>query len=92
MDYFFLSYGHFVNTTLLKKIDSHSHKRSKMVSSIASPVFKNGSAARIEVMIFHELHNTLKDGTIKDTIRQIINLQENGSIVIINNLKPSNLL
>lgn len=79
MDYFFLPYGHFVNTTLLKKIDSHLQ------------TFKNGSAARIEVLIFHELYNTLKDGTIKDTIRQIIHLQENGSIVIIN-LKLSNLL
>lgn len=79
MDYFFLPYGHFVNTTLLKKIDSHLQ------------TFKNGSAARIQVLIFHELYNTLKDGTIKDTIRQIIHLQENGSIVIIN-LKLSNLL
>lgn len=79
MDYFFLPYGHFVNTTLLKKIDLHLQ------------TFKNGSAARIQVMIFHELYNTLKDGTIKDTIRQIIHLQENGSIVIIN-LKLSNLL
>lgn len=92
MDYFFLPYGHFVNTTLLKKIDSHLHKRSKMVQSIASLVFKNGSAARIEVLIFHELYNTLKDGTIKDTIRQIIHLQEKGSIVSMNNLKLSNLL
>ena len=43
-----------------QKLDWQSHKLSKMFESIASLVIKNGSAARIKVMIFHELHNTLK--------------------------------
>ncbi|KAI8638230.1 hypothetical protein BD408DRAFT_446960 [Parasitella parasitica] len=73
-------------------LDSQSHKLSKMFQSIASEVFKNGSAAHIEVMLFHKLHNTLKDGAVKDAIGQIINLQENGLIVVIDNLKLSSLL
>ena len=63
-----------------------------MFQSIASEVIKNGSAAHIQVMPLHELHDTLKNGAVKDTIGQIINLQENGIIMIINNFKLSNLL
>ncbi|KAI7850002.1 hypothetical protein BDC45DRAFT_519179 [Circinella umbellata] len=75
-----------------QKIDSQSHKLSKVFQSIALLVLKNGSAAQIEVMIFQDLYSTLKDGTIKDTVEQIIKLQDNGSIEIINNMKLSNLL
>lgn len=63
-----------------------------MFQSIASEVFKNGSAACIEVMLFHKLHNTLKEGKIKDTIGEIISLQENGSVPVIHNLNLSRLL
>jgi hypothetical protein len=63
-----------------------------MFQSIASEVIKNGSAAHIQVMLLHKLHDTLKNGAVKDTIGQIINLQENGTTMIINNLKLSNLL
>jgi len=63
-----------------------------MFRSVASEVFKNGSAARIEVMLFRELHNTLKEGKVKDTIEEIISLQENGSVAVINNLNLSRLL
>ncbi|KAI9359869.1 hypothetical protein BD770DRAFT_385688 [Pilaira anomala] len=73
-------------------LDSQSHRLSKMFQSIASEVIKNGSAARIQVMLLHKLHDTLKNGAVKDKIGQIINLQENGIIMIINNLKLSNLL
>lgn len=73
-------------------LDSQWHKLSKMFQSITLEIFKNGLAAYIEVMLFHKLHNTLKDGTVKDAIGQIINLKVNGSIIIIDNLKLSNLL
>jgi hypothetical protein len=75
-----------------QSLDSQSQKLSRMFQSIASEVFKNGSAARIEVMLFHELHNTLKEGKVKDTIGKIISLQENGSVPVINNLNLSRLL
>ena len=75
-----------------QSLDSQSQKLSRMFRSVASEVFKNGSAARIEVMLFRELHNTLKEGKVKDTIEEIISLQENGSVAVINNLNLSRLL
>ncbi|KAI9252684.1 hypothetical protein BY458DRAFT_522761 [Sporodiniella umbellata] len=75
-----------------QSLDSQSQKLSRMFQSIASEVIKNGAAARIEVILFHELHNTLKKGNAKDTVGEIIGLQENGSIPVINNLNLSRLL
>lgn len=39
-----------------------------------------------------ELYNTLKEGKVKDTVGEIISLQENDSVPVINNLNLSRLL
>ncbi|KAG1402249.1 hypothetical protein G6F59_012929 [Rhizopus arrhizus] len=59
---------------------------------IACSVIRNGPSARVNVSCFKNVKDQLKDNVTKNTLAQIVQLEEDGFIAIINNSELNSLL
>lgn len=63
-----------------------------MFQSIALAVIADGANARVEMKTFRSLYVQLNDNKIKETIKQILDMEQGQSISIINNIELSQKL
>lgn len=75
-----------------QKTDSQARMLSGIFQNITYSVIRNGSAARVGVNFFKNVQDQLKDNATKDTLAQILGLEEGGFITIINNFALGRLL
>ncbi|KAI9275324.1 hypothetical protein BY458DRAFT_507106 [Sporodiniella umbellata] len=72
-----------------QSLDSQSQKLSLMFQSIALAVITDGANARVEMKTFRSLYVQLNDNKIKETTKQILDMEQGQSIFIINNIELS---
>ncbi|KAG1089801.1 hypothetical protein G6F42_019879 [Rhizopus arrhizus] len=75
-----------------QKTNSQAKMLSSIFQIIACSVIRNGPSARVNVSCFKNVKDQLKDNVTKNTLAQIVQLEEDGFIAIINNSELNSLL